>query len=92
MIIEDPRSGAAFRHVAREAAGDANGARILQRILDVEIRHGAIGVKHFDEVSAERDQSRRKMWRKLVETHFEGGLKPPFNDSARKACSLSRYT
>ena len=40
-----------------EAAGDTNGARILARILDDEIRHVAIGVKHFDEVSAERDQS-----------------------------------
>ena len=73
-----------------EAAGDTNGARILARILDDEIRHVAIGVKHFDEVSAERDQSPHEMWRKLVEIHFSGGLKPPFNDSAREAAGLSR--
>jgi uncharacterized ferritin-like protein (DUF455 family) len=74
------------------ASGDAQGARILQRILDDEIRHVAIGVKHFDEVSAERDQPPLEMWRNLVEIHFRGRLKPPFNDSARAACGLSRYT
>jgi len=71
-------------------AGDDSGARILERILDDEIRHVAVGVKHFDEVSAERDQSPPEMWRKLVEIHFRGGLKPPFNDSARQAAGLSR--
>lgn len=71
-------------------SGDANGARILQRILDDEIRHVAIGVKHFDEVSAERDEMPRQFWQKLVRAHFRGRLKPPFNDSAREACGLSR--
>ncbi|RYE59489.1 MAG: DUF455 family protein, partial [Hyphomicrobiales bacterium] len=74
------------------AAGDDSGARILQRILDDEIRHVAIGVKHFDEVSADNDQSPPEMWRNLVEMHFRGRLKPPFNDSARAASGLSRYT
>ena len=73
-----------------EASGDASGGRILARILDDEIRHVAIGVKHFDQVSRERDQSPPELWRKLVENHFRGGLKPPFNDSARAAAGLSR--
>jgi uncharacterized ferritin-like protein (DUF455 family) len=73
-----------------KAAGDESGARILERILDDEIRHVAIGVKHFDEVSAERDQSPAEMWRYLVAQHFRGRLKPPFNDSARQAAGLSR--
>lgn len=72
------------------AAGDRSGVRILQRILDDEIRHVAIGVKHFDEVSRERDELPRENWRKLVAIHFRGRLKPPFNDSARAACGLSR--
>ncbi|HEU4820155.1 MAG TPA: ferritin-like domain-containing protein, partial [Qipengyuania sp.] len=58
------------------AAGDENGGRILERILDDEIRHVAVGVQHFGEVSAECDQSPPEMWRKLVEIHFRGGLKP----------------
>ena len=73
-----------------KAAGDENGARILQRILDDEIRHVAFGVQHFDEVSAERDQSPPELWRKLVQMHFRGRLKPPFNDSARATAGLSR--
>lgn len=72
------------------ASGDRSGAAILERILDDEIRHVATGVKHFDEVSAERDQSPPEMWRNLVEIHFRGRLKPPFNDSARQAAGLSR--
>lgn len=74
-----------------EAAGDRDGARILQRILDDEIRHVAVGVNHFGEVSAERDQPPLELWQKLVQTHFRGRLKPPFNDSARAASGLSRY-
>jgi uncharacterized ferritin-like protein (DUF455 family) len=72
------------------AAGDENGARILQRILDDEIRHVAFGVKHFGKVSVERDQSPPELWRKLVQMHFRGRLKSPFNDSARAAAGLSR--
>lgn len=70
--------------------GDEQGARILERILDDEIRHVAFGVRHFGEVSAERDQSPQKLWRNLVQNHFRGQLKPPFNDSARTAAGLSR--
>lgn len=73
-----------------QAAGDENGAQILERILDDEIRHVAVGVKHFDELSTERGQCPPEMWRKLVEMHFPAGLKPPFNDSARQAAGLSR--
>ncbi|MEL6874783.1 MAG: DUF455 family protein, partial [Pseudomonadota bacterium] len=29
-------------------------------------------------------------WKNLVKTHFKGGLKPPFNDSARHAAGLTR--
>lgn len=73
-----------------KAAGDMNGAQILERILDDEIRHVAFGVKHFGEVSTERDQSPPELWRKLVHVHFRGKLKPPFNDSARATAGLSR--
>ena len=72
-------------------AGDDGGVRILQRILDDEIRHVALGVKHLGEVSSERDRLPHEMWRELVEKHFNGRLKPPFNDSARHAAGLSRH-
>jgi uncharacterized ferritin-like protein (DUF455 family) len=72
------------------AAGDETGGRILERILDDEIRHVAIGTKHFHETSLARGELPREMWQNLVKTHFRGALKPPFNDSARHAAGLSR--
>ena len=69
-------------------AGDESGARILQRILDDEIRHVGFGAKHFREASRTRDETPRELWQNLVRTHFRGGLKPPFNDSARLAGGL----
>lgn len=72
------------------AQGDENGARILQRILDDEIRHVAVGSKHFHAICAERDEKPRESWQKLVEMHFSGVLKGPFNDSARLAGGLPR--
>lgn len=69
---------------------DENGAKILKRILDDEIRHVAIGSKHFHALCAQRGTNSRETWRNLVRTHFVGGLKPPFNDSARLAGGLPR--
>jgi uncharacterized ferritin-like protein (DUF455 family) len=71
-------------------SGDEAGARILQRILDDEIRHVGFGAKHFHETSRMRDETPREMWQNLVRIHFRGALKPPFNDSARHAGGLPR--
>jgi uncharacterized ferritin-like protein (DUF455 family) len=73
-----------------EAAGDQNGAKILARILDDEIRHVGFGTKHFlrcAEIAREAPQS---LWQSLVKRHFRGMVKPPFNDSARLAAGLPR--
>jgi len=69
--------------------GDAVGARILERILDDEIRHVAIGAKHFLACAESRGEDADQLWISLVRRHFHGGLKPPFNDSARSAAGLS---
>lgn len=73
-----------------EAQGDQNGAKILERILDDEIRHVAIGTKHFVDSARESAESPQNLWKSLVERHFRGRIKPPFNDSARLAAGLSR--
>lgn len=72
------------------ALGDERGARILQRILDDEIRHVAVGAKHFIALCGGRGLAPEIHWKTLVKRHFRGALKPPFNDSARLAAGLSR--
>jgi len=71
-------------------AGDERGARILERILDDEIRHVRIGAKYFVAVCDEIGETPEFHWKSLVSRHFRGGLKPPFNDSARAAAGLPR--
>ncbi len=72
------------------AQGDEDGARILSRILDDEIRHVRFGTRHFGELCRAGDEDPVRKWQFLVETYFGGSLKPPFNDSAREAAGLSR--
>ncbi|MEW9854776.1 ferritin-like domain-containing protein [Novosphingobium sp. M1R2S20] len=71
-------------------SGDDRGARILQRILDDEIRHVGTGVKHFIACAERTRQAPSALWKILVLRHFRGSLKPPFNDSARRTAGLSR--
>ncbi|MFM6932542.1 MAG: ferritin-like domain-containing protein [Novosphingobium sp.] len=71
-------------------AGDAVGVRVLERILDDEIVHVRIGTKHFAAVASARGEVMDDLWKILVIRHFTGAIKPPFNDSARLACGLSR--
>ncbi len=70
--------------------GDENGAKILKRILDDEIRHVRAGSRHFARICSESSENVETKWKNLVREHFRGGLKPPFNDSARLAAGLSR--
>lgn len=73
-----------------KAAGDEHGARILARILDDEIRHVRFGTKHFIALAEANGKSPEILWKSLVQKHFRGTVKPPFNDSARLAAGLSR--
>lgn len=71
------------------AAGDERSARVLQRILDDEIRHVRFGTSHFTAMCKIRGESPPDYWKTLVSRHFRGAIKPPFNDSARLAAGLS---
>ena len=73
-----------------KSAGDSRGVRILERILDDEIRHVAIGTKHFFDLCEQRDAAPQQLWKTLRNAHFTGSVHPPFNDSARRAAGLSR--
>lgn len=70
--------------------GDERSARILERILDDEIRHVRFGTTHFANLCKERTIAPEVLWKTLVQRHFGGTIKPPFNDSARLAAGLSR--
>ena len=72
------------------AAGDERLAQILTRILADEIVHVRFGTKHFAAVCAACGESPENYWKTLVARHFRGGIKPPFNDSARESAGLSR--
>ncbi len=69
--------------------GDVLGVKLLQRILDDEIRHVAIGTKHFVALSEKAGETPQIRWKCLLKSYFRGSLKPPFNDSARLAAGLS---
>jgi len=71
-------------------AGDRRGERILERILDDEIRHVAVGAKYFFALCERRDAAPQQIWKMMRNAHFEGSVYPPFNDSARRAAGLSR--
>ncbi|WP_414639821.1 ferritin-like domain-containing protein [Arenibaculum sp.] len=68
--------------------GDDASAAILQRIHDDEIGHVAAGRRWFDWVCARRAMEPAAAWRMLVERHFKGGLKPPFNADSRAKAGL----
>jgi len=72
------------------AAGDKAGERILKRILDDEIRHVRIGTSHFETLCRRQGDEPQAVWKTLVNRHFRGSVRPPFNDSARQSAGLSR--
>lgn len=73
-----------------EAMGDTRTARILQRILDDEVRHVAAGAKWFATRCEANGCDSPATWRALVNQYFRGTVKPPFNDSARASAGLTR--
>jgi uncharacterized ferritin-like protein (DUF455 family) len=72
-----------------EAIDDEASARILRRILSDEIRHVGAGTKWFEFGCKANGFTPDSHWRALVSRYFRGMIKPPFNDSARRAAGLT---
>ena len=90
MVLEARGLDVTPAAIARaQATGDLRVARVLTRILADEIVHVRFGTKHFAAACAIRGESPETHWQTLVARHFRGGIKPPFNDSARQAAGLS---
>lgn len=70
--------------------GDHLTAKVLNRIYHDEIRHVSYGTKWFESVCESQKINHYEQWHELVKRHFRGGLKPPFNDSARHAAGLTQ--
>jgi uncharacterized ferritin-like protein (DUF455 family) len=72
-----------------EAQDDTDAADVLKRILADEITHVEAGNRWFRKLCSESVSEPRERFRTLVEQHFRGPVKPPFNDSARHQAGLS---
>lgn len=70
--------------------GDEASALILERIYTDEIRHVSAGTVWFEWACDERGFAPALTWQSLVKSRFRGGLKPPFNDSARRDAGLTQ--
>jgi uncharacterized ferritin-like protein (DUF455 family) len=66
-----------------ERLGDTESAAVLRVIYADEIGHVAAGRRWFEWLCAQREVAPVETWRTLVQKHFRGPLKPPFNDEAR---------
>lgn len=73
-----------------EDLGDELTVKILRRIYSDEIRHVAAGTKWFNVTAKRAGLAPANYYQILVIRHFRGGLKPPFNDSARRQAGLTR--
>jgi len=69
---------------------DERTARMLERIVDDEIRHVSSGTKWFLWSMNRSGANPQKSYQTLVRRHFRGAVKPPFNDSARTRAGLTR--
>jgi uncharacterized ferritin-like protein (DUF455 family) len=71
-----------------QASGDKEGADILGVIYREEIEHVAAGSRWFRYLCAQRGLEPRSTFRELVEKHFTGELRGPFNLPARLAAGF----
>jgi uncharacterized ferritin-like protein (DUF455 family) len=71
------------------AVGDHGTADILDIIYEDEKGHVAVGAKWFRFLCARAGQDPAAQFQLLVRNNFRGGLKPPFNETARAAAGLT---
>jgi uncharacterized ferritin-like protein (DUF455 family) len=67
-----------------KTAGDMDSVALLETIYRDEIGHVATGVKWFEHVCAQNAGADPvATWQRIVNERFRGGLRAPFNDTAR---------
>ena len=91
MVLEARGLDITLQMVERfEEQGDHLTAKVLNRIYNDEIKHVFYGTRWFESRCKSLKVNRHQHWKTLVKTYFRGGLKPPFNDSARDAAGLTQ--
>ena len=70
--------------------GDEASAAILQKIFEDEIGHVAAGNRWFSAVCKVNGEDPGAKFTHLRQRHFNGQLKPPFNDDARSRAGLEK--
>jgi uncharacterized ferritin-like protein (DUF455 family) len=91
LVLEARALDVTPQMIARLAqAGDSISSRILTRIASDEVGHVAAGVKWFETVANLRGFAPALTFQYLVQCHFRGTVKPPFNDSARRQAGLTQ--
>lgn len=91
MVLEARGLDVTLETVKRfKQQGDDLTAKVLNRIYQDEIDHVFFGTKWFEYACKKYNKPPHDHWKWLVKTHFKGRIKPPFNDSARRAAGLTQ--
>lgn len=69
--------------------GDMESANILKVIYEEEVEHVKIGASWFQRIAKQMQKEPVGLFHLLVEKHFKGRLKPPFNVQARTLAGLT---
>lgn len=69
-------------------AGDNKSAKILSTIYNEEIAHVAAGSRWFGYICKSEKRNSVEYFKMLLNAHFKGTLKPPFNIAARDSAGL----
>ena len=69
-------------------AGDTDSVAALEVIYAEEVGHVAYGAKWFHFLCGREEVDPKDTFQNLVKTHFDGALKPPFNDQKRAEAGL----
>lgn len=72
-----------------ETIGDAASVKVLERILEEEVGHVALGSRWFHWLCAERGLAPEDSYFALVERHLKGQARGPFNVELRRQAGFS---
>lgn len=89
MVLEARGLDVTPAMIARlDRAGDSASADILRLICEEEVAHVAAGRRWFEWLCERRGLDGAATFQSLVNTHYRGKVKPPYNDEARAKAGL----